>query len=63
VNASSPCGSLLIQRVERAMGIEPTAAARLEAQNMAFGGIGRPKFDGRANFYGMWGHVGLRKER
>jgi hypothetical protein len=45
------------------MGIEPTAAARLEAQNMAFGGIGRPKFDGRANFYGMWGHVGLRKER
>ena len=45
------------------MGIEPTGQGDPEQQNQNFNALGLPKCDGRANFYGMWGHVGLRKER
>jgi hypothetical protein len=45
------------------MGIESTGPGHSEQQNKLFNALGLPKCDGRANFYAMWGHVGLRKER
>jgi hypothetical protein len=44
------------------MGIEPTRAARSELENMRFGAMPDAKCDGRVNFSGMWGHVGLRRD-
>jgi hypothetical protein len=45
--------------MERAMGIEPTRAARSELENKWFGAMANPKCDGRVNFRGLWGHVGI----
>jgi hypothetical protein len=44
------------------MGIEPTRAGLPELENKQFGAMADPKCDGRVNFRGMWGHVGLRKD-
>jgi hypothetical protein len=44
------------------MGIEPTRAALPGLENKRFGAMADPKCDGRVNFRGMWGHVGLRKD-
>jgi hypothetical protein len=41
------------------MGIEPTRAAPPELENKRFGATTNPKCDGRVNFRGMWGHVGI----
>jgi hypothetical protein len=43
------------------MGIEPTGAAPQEPENKRFGAIADPKCDGRVNFRGIWGHVGIRR--
>jgi hypothetical protein len=42
------------------MAIELTRAAPLGLENKQFGAMADPKCDGRVNFRGMWGHVGLR---
>jgi len=44
------------------MGIERTRAAPLGLENKQFGTMADPKCDGRVNFRGMWGHVGLRRD-
>ena len=44
------------------MGIEPTRAAPPGLENKRFGAKVDPKCDGRVNFRGMWGHVGLRRD-
>jgi hypothetical protein len=44
------------------MGIEPTRAAPLGLENKQFGATADPKCDGRVNFRGMWGHVGVRRD-
>jgi hypothetical protein len=44
------------------MGIEPTRAPPLGLENKQFGAMADPKCDGRVNFRGMWGHVGLRRD-
>jgi hypothetical protein len=44
------------------MGIEPTRAAPLGLENKQFGAMAGAKCDGRVNFRGMWGHVGLRRD-
>jgi hypothetical protein len=44
------------------MGIEPTRAAPLGLENKQFGAMADPRCDGRVNFRGMWGHVGLRRD-
>ncbi len=44
------------------MGIEPTRVAPPELANKQFGAKADPKCDGRVNFRGMWGHVGLRRD-
>jgi hypothetical protein len=49
------------RKMERAMGIEPTRAAPPELENKRFGAMADPKCDGRVNFRGMWGHVGIRE--
>jgi hypothetical protein len=41
------------------MGIEPTRAALPELKNKRFGATANTKCDGRVNFRGMWGHVGI----
>jgi hypothetical protein len=43
------------------MGIEPTREARSELENMRFGAMADAKCDGRVNFRGMWGHVGIHR--
>jgi hypothetical protein len=43
------------------MGIEPTRAAPPEQENKRVGAVANPKCDGRVNFRGMWGHVGMRE--
>ena len=47
--------------LERAMGIEPTRAARPALENKRFGTNAEAKCDWRVNFRGMWGNVGLRR--
>jgi hypothetical protein len=47
--------------VERAMGIEPTRPTLPELENRWFRAMANPKCDGRVNFRGMWGHVGIRR--
>jgi hypothetical protein len=44
------------------MGIEPTREAPPGLENMQFGTMVNAKCDGRVNFRGMWGHVGLRRD-
>ena len=44
------------------MGIEPTRQAPPGLENKQFGTIADPKCDGRVNFRGMWGRVGLRRD-
>jgi len=44
------------------MGIEPTREARLGLETKQFGAMADPKWDGRVNFRGMWGHVRLRRD-
>jgi hypothetical protein len=41
------------------MGIEPTREALPDPKNKRFGAATHPKCDGRVNFRGMWGHVGI----
>jgi hypothetical protein len=53
--------SVVFLELERAMGIEPTGAALPELENERFGAMANPKCDGRVNFRGMWGHVGIRE--
>ena len=48
------------RRRQMAMGIELTRSALPGLENKRFGAMANPKCDGRANFRGMWGHVGLR---
>jgi hypothetical protein len=43
------------------MGIEPTRVAPPRLENKQFGAKNNPKCDGRVNFRGMWGHVGIRR--
>jgi hypothetical protein len=43
------------------MGIEPTRAPLPELENKWFRAMANPKCDGRVNFRGMWGHVGIRR--
>jgi hypothetical protein len=43
------------------MGIEPTRAAVQELENKRFGAMANPKCDGRVNFRGMWGYVGIQR--
>jgi hypothetical protein len=43
------------------MGIEPTRAASLKLENKRFGATTTSQCDGRVNFRGMWGHVGIRE--
>jgi hypothetical protein len=52
----SDAGSLV---GELAMGIEPPRAPLPGLENKRFGAIANPKCDGRVNFRGMWGHVGI----
>jgi hypothetical protein len=42
------------------MGIEPTRTALPELENKRFGARPNPKCDGRVNFRGTWGNVGMR---
>jgi hypothetical protein len=42
------------------MGIEPTREVVPGLENTQFGTTVNAKCDGRVNFRGMWGHVGLR---
>jgi hypothetical protein len=44
------------------MGIEPTRAATPKLENKRFCATTNPKCDGRVNFRGMWGYVGLRRD-
>ena len=44
------------------MGIEPIRPAPPELENKRFGATTNPKCDGRVNYGGMWGHVGLRRD-
>jgi hypothetical protein len=44
------------------MGIEPTREDLPGPENKRFGAMVDAKCDGRANFRGMWGHVGLRRD-
>ncbi len=44
------------------MGIEPTRAPPPALENKQFGAMTDTKCDGRVNFRGMWGHVGLRRD-
>jgi hypothetical protein len=44
------------------MGIEPTRAAPPRLENKRFGAMVDAKCDGRVNFRGMWGYVGLRRD-
>jgi hypothetical protein len=41
------------------MGIEPTRATAPGLENKWFGAMANPKCDGRVNFRGMWGYVGI----
>ena len=43
------------------MGIEPTRVAPPELANKQFGAKADPKCDGRVNFRGMWGQVGIHR--
>jgi hypothetical protein len=43
------------------MGIEPTRAASPGLDNKQFGAAADLKCDGRVNFRGMWGHVGIHR--
>jgi hypothetical protein len=43
------------------MGIEPTRAAPPGLENKQFGAKADPKCDGRVNFRGMWGQVGIHR--
>jgi hypothetical protein len=43
------------------MGIEPTREALPSLENERFGAMAAPKCDGRVNFRGMWGHVGIHR--
>jgi hypothetical protein len=44
------------------MGIEPTRKAVPDLENKRFGTMVNATCDGRVNFRGMWGHVGLRRD-
>jgi hypothetical protein len=44
------------------MGIEPTRKAPPGLESKEFGAMADTKCDGRMNFRGMWGHVGLRRD-
>ena len=44
------------------MGIEPTREALPDLKNRRFDAMAGPKCDGRVNFRGIWGHVGLRSD-
>jgi hypothetical protein len=48
--------------MERAMGIEPKRQALPVLEIKRFGATANAKCDGRVNFRGMWGNVGLRKD-
>jgi len=43
------------------MGIEPTRVTPPELEDKGFCLTPNPKCDGRVNFRGMWGHVGIRR--
>ena len=43
------------------MGIEPARAAPPGLENKQFGAMTGPKCDGRVNFRGMWGHIGIHR--
>jgi hypothetical protein len=43
------------------MGIEPTRATLPELENKWFRAMAIPECDGRVNFRGMWGQVGIRR--
>jgi hypothetical protein len=43
------------------MGIEPTRVALPEPENKLFGAAAKFKCDGRVNFPGIWGHVGIHR--
>jgi hypothetical protein len=49
------------RKMERAMGIEPARAAPPELENKQFASMANPKCDGRVNFRGVWGHVGMHR--
>jgi hypothetical protein len=44
------------------MGIEPTRKVVPDLENKQFGAMTNAKCDGRVNFRGMRGHVGLRRD-
>jgi hypothetical protein len=43
------------------MGIEPARSMLRKLENKGFEAISNPKCDGRGNFHGIWGHVGMRE--
>jgi hypothetical protein len=43
------------------MGIEPTREVVPDLENKQFGAITNAKCDGRVNFRGTWGHVGIHR--